>query len=81
MPRIVSAIIPKVKNFQTNYKFPHEIKSFGDYKLDVIIPDKSEYKKGKIFEVVVQLYGDGFLEDTWFRVYTFMKLLKRFQIL
>lgn len=53
----------KVKNFQTNYKFPHEIKSFGDYKLDVIIPDKSAYKKGKIFEVVVQLYGDGFLED------------------
>lgn len=53
----------KVKNFQTNYKFPHEIKSFGDYKLDVVIPDKIKYKKGKIFEVIVQLYGDGFLED------------------
>lgn len=52
-----------VKNFQTNYKFPYQIKSFGDYKLDVIKPEKSEYKKGKIFEVVVQLYGDGFLED------------------
>ena len=53
----------KVKNFQTNYKFPHEIKSFGDYKLDVIKPEKAVYKKGKIFEVVVQLYGEGFLED------------------
>lgn len=53
----------KVKIFQTNYKFPYQIKSFGDYKLDVIKPEKSEYKKGKIFEVVVQLYGDGFLED------------------
>lgn len=53
----------KVKNFQTNYKFPYQIKSFGDFKLDVIKPEKAEYKKGKIFEVVVQLYGDGFLED------------------
>ena len=69
LKKSINTILPvvseriKVKNFQTNYKFPHEIKSFGDYKLDVIIPDKSEYKKGKIFEVVVQLYGDGFLED------------------
>lgn len=69
LKKAINTILPvvseriKVKNFQTNYKFPHEIKSFGDYKLDVIIPDKSNYKKGKIFEVVVQLYGEGFLED------------------
>lgn len=69
LKKSINTILPvvseqiKVKNFELDYNFHHPIKSFGNYKLDVIIPDKSEYKKGKFFEVVVQLYGDGFLED------------------
>lgn len=53
----------KVKQFYTNLTFTKEIKSFGDYKLDVVVPEKSKYRKNKIFEIVIQLYGDGFLED------------------
>lgn len=66
--RISKKILPvvsksiKVKSFNSNITFPHEIKSFGDYKIDVIVPKKLNVRKNKIIEIVVQLYGEGYIE-------------------
>lgn len=53
----------KTKRFETNYKFPYEINSFGDYNLEIIHPKNSKVIKDKIFEITVKLNGEGFVED------------------
>ncbi len=53
----------KSKKMEKTPKFPHDIQSYGDYKLDVIYPEFAKIRKNKIFEITVQLYGEGYIED------------------
>lgn len=53
----------KSKRMETNYKFPYEIQSYGDYTLEVFYPEKTKIRKNKIIEITVQLYGEGFVEN------------------
>ncbi len=53
----------EVRNFTYDSKFPHDIKSFGDFKLEVFHPKKTKIEKNKIIEITVQLYGEGYIED------------------
>lgn len=53
----------KVQNFE-NFRLPYNyVYPYGNYKIDVIEPEKTLIRKNKIFEVQVQVYGEGFLED------------------
>lgn len=53
----------KVQNFE-NFRLPYNyVYPYGNYKIDVILPEKTSIRKNKIFEVQVQVYGEGFLED------------------
>ena len=53
----------KVQNFE-NFRLPYNYAyPFGDYKIDIITPEKPTIKKNQIFDLVVQVYGIGFLED------------------
>lgn len=54
----------KAKTLETNDKFPFNISSFGDYKLEVFHPKKTKIKKDKIIEITLQLYGEGYIEDS-----------------
>lgn len=53
----------KSKKMEKTPNFPHDIQSYGDYKLDVFFPEYTIIKKNKIFEITVQLYGEGYIED------------------
>ena len=53
----------KSKKMEKTPNFPHDIQSYGDYKLDVFFPEYTTIKKNKIFEITVQLYGEGYIED------------------
>lgn len=53
----------KVQNFE-NFRLPYNyVYPYGNYTIDVIQPEKATIRKNKIFEVEVQVYGEGFLED------------------
>jgi hypothetical protein len=54
----------KSKRFEFDYKFPINITSFGDYKLEVLHPRKTKIEKDKIIEISLQLYGEGYIEDS-----------------
>ncbi|TDE04203.1 hypothetical protein E0F91_09070 [Flavobacterium sandaracinum] len=62
LPVVSERII--AKRFETNNKFPFNIISFGDYKLEVLHPKKTKIEKDKIIEITVQLYGEGYIEDS-----------------
>jgi hypothetical protein len=64
--KIILPIISKrivSKRFQYDYKFPFNITSYGDYKLEVLYPKQTKIKKDKIIEISLQLYGEGFIDD------------------
>ena len=53
----------KVQNFE-NFRLPYNyVYPYGNYKIDIIQPEKTSIRKNKIFEVQIQVYGEGFLED------------------
>ena len=68
----------KTKKFVRDSKFPFEIKSFGNYKLEVIHPENIKVKKNKIIEITIQLYGDGYLED---ELMPMLNISKAFEII
>lgn len=51
----------KVKNLETDIKFPEEIVAFGNFKLDIILPNKLKIRKSEIIEIKIQLHGEGYL--------------------
>jgi hypothetical protein len=52
----------KVQNFE-NFRLPYNyVYPYGNYKIDVIEPEKASIRKNKIFEVQIQVYGEGFLD-------------------
>lgn len=64
--KIILPVISKrivSKRFEYDYKFPFNITSYGDYKLEVLYPKQTKIKKDKIIEISLQLYGEGFIDD------------------
>lgn len=62
LPVVSKGIVSK--RFEYDYKFPFNITSFGDYKLEVLFPKETKIKKDKIIEISLQLYGEGYIEDS-----------------
>jgi hypothetical protein len=61
LPVVSERIISK--RFEYDYKFPFNITSYGDYKLEVLYPQETKIKKDKIIEISLQLYGEGYIDD------------------
>lgn len=68
----------KSKKMEKTSKFPHDIQSYGDYKLDVIYPEFTKIRKNKIFEITVQLYGEGYIED---EILPQLRIPKEFEVI